>query len=403
MERTLNIQTPYYLFDLNRFSRNLMSLRESFRKRWSNLVIGYSFKTNSLLWILNWIRQQGVYAEVVSAPEHELARFLKYNSSNIILNGPYKGWETFEYALENNSIVNIDSFHEVKWLEKHFPRRTKMWKIGLRINFDLESYCPGETIMGSQPSRFGFNIENGSLEKALVKLRKLPHVEIAGFHAHYSTKTKSLKIFKEISRKLMEVSLLVDYKIEYLDIGGGFFGDMPGKPTYDEYAEVVSSILRTEFNSKKLKLIIEPGAALVASSFSYVCKVIDVRDVEDTRIVTTDGSCLNIDPHIHGIKFQVDVLSNGRERKDRQVVTGYTCMEKDRMAELENYPELNIGDLLIFRNIGAYSMILSSLFIQYFPAVVVKDKDRFYYARRPWDINDYLRKSYLADSEEVKR
>ena len=69
-------------------------------------------------------------------------------------------------------------------------------KVGLRINFDLESYCPNETIPGKEPGRFGFNIENGDLQKAISLLSSIPNVSIVGLHGHHSTRTKIFRIIE---------------------------------------------------------------------------------------------------------------------------------------------------------------------------------------------------------------
>ena len=65
-----------------------------------------------------------------------------------------------------------------------------MKNIGIRVNFDLERYCPGETTNGTEGSRFGFNYENKSLENAINKIKLLKNIKLNGIHMHVSTKTK---------------------------------------------------------------------------------------------------------------------------------------------------------------------------------------------------------------------
>ena len=400
MKDILNIQTPYYIIDEEKLNINVTSMIDSFKQEWNNFIFSYSFKTNSLPWILDWMKQKGAYAEVVSNVEYDLALELGYSADKIVINGPYKGLECLKFALNNNSIVNLDSFHEIEWIKKNKPDNG-IWKVGLRINFDLELECPNETIMGSEPGRFGFNLENKSFERAVKELEALDYVKIVGIHGHHSTKTKSLKIFKSISKKIVFISKVINNTLEYVDIGGCFFGDKPGAPTFLEYAKVICDELRTVFSPSETALIVEPGAAVIASPISYVCKIIDKKEINNKLILSTDGSSLNIDPQMHGIKFFIESFGSG-ERVKEQIIGGYTCIEKDRMAVLDNEKALNIGDFIKFHNTGAYSMALTPLFIQYFPTVIVKRSDKLFYARKPWGVKEYMCNNYLGYNEVIK-
>lgn len=397
-----NIKTPYYIIDEEKLNNNFKSMKEEFEKEWFNFSIGYSFKTNSLPWVLDWMKNKGTYAEVVSEKEYELALHVGYEPSKIIFNGPYKGVEALKFALDNGSIVNLDSFHEVEWIKNNRPLNGHKWLIGLRINFKLESYCNGETIMGEEVGRFGFNIENGSFKKAVDIITKMDYVDIVGLHGHHSTKTKSLKVFKTIANKICEVARYIGKTLEYVDIGGCLFGDKPNTPTFKEYANIITEELESYFDKTKTKLIVEPGAALIASPVEFVCKVVDVKEIIEKKVITTDGSCHNINPSMSNIKFDIDILTQSKDICSEQIVAGYTCIEKDRMAILKDRKAVTNGDILIFKNTGAYSMSLEPLFIRYFPAVFVYKNGELYYARKEWGVEEYMAKSYFGYSLPIK-
>ena len=84
-------KTPYFQIDQQRLAATLHGMQDAFKKLWPNFQIGYSFKTNNLPWIASWMKAQGVYAEVVSTPEYELAKYVGYDDNQIIINGPNKG------------------------------------------------------------------------------------------------------------------------------------------------------------------------------------------------------------------------------------------------------------------------------------------------------------------------
>lgn len=392
-----DLKTPCYILDEGKLEKNYYDLKNSFTAAWSEkFIIGYSFKTNSLPWVLNWIKENGGYAEVVSEPEYRLALNLGFDKEKVVINGPYKGLDALRETLDNNAIVNLDSFHEIEWIKNNKPSNDSgVWKLGLRINFDLESKCPGETIMGSEPGRFGFNIENGSLEKAIQELKEIPYVKIVGLHGHHSTRTKSLKIFTAISEALVDASKDIMTDIEYIDLGGCVFGDKPGAPSFDEYASTITNILKRVFDPSKVTLIMEPGAALVASPFKYLCKVIDVKEVFEKTFVSTDGSLIHIDPQMHGIPFYKEAFGSGEKVEKEQILGGFTCIEKDRMGIVKNENELRIDDYVLFHNTGAYSMSLSPLFIQYYPHIYVEKNNKIHVARAAWGVDEYIANSNI--------
>lgn len=369
-------------------------MQEAFKKLWPNFVIGYSFKTNNLPWIASWMRAQQVYAEVVSTPEYELAKYVGYDECNIIINGPHKGYTAMDSILCAGGMVNLDSFEEIKYIKSNIDNYPDSIKVGLRINFDLETVCPGETIPGKEPGRFGFNIENGDFTRALSQLSAMPKVNVVGIHAHHSTKTKSLSVFNAITTQACQCAQQCP-NLEYIDLGGCLFGDKPGAPTFDEYAQVITNVLSLYDIPKSVKLILEPGAALIASPVSYVCKVIGTKDISGVRLVYTDGSIKHIAPQMNTIKFAYSLKAESDRLLPRQVVSGFTCIEMDRFLDIENQKELKEGDEVIIHNVGAYTMSLAPLFIEHFPSVIVKDDNNYMVAREHWSTKEFVQNNHL--------
>ena len=388
------LKTPYYIIDLKKLEKNLSDLRKSFTALWPNFVVGYSFKTNNMPWIASWMKSQQVLAEVVSTPEYELAKYVGYKDNQVIINGPCKGYETMDKILKAGGVVNLDNFQEIAYIQDHQSNYPNEIKVGLRINFDLETACPGETIPGKEPGRFGFNIENGDFEKAVNLLSEISNVKVVGIHAHHSTRTKSLGIFRAITSKACKCATLCD-ELEYIDLGGSLFGDKPGAPTFDEYAQTIVSVLNQYQIPLSVKLILEPGAALIASPVSYVCKVIGTKDIKGVRLVYTDGSIKHIAPQMNAIKFGYTAQASSSIIINRQIVSGYTCIEMDRFLDIADQKELCVGDEVTIHNVGAYTMSLAPLFIEYFPAVIVKDGNDCQVVREHWSTEDFTQKNHL--------
>lgn len=390
-----NLKTPCFIINENELKKNIDNMHSSLRKTWGNYIIGYSYKTNSLPWIINYLKENSVYAEVVSDLEYNLAKKINYDSKRIIFNGPNKGKKTFINALKEGAIINIDSSREIDWLsDEEF---NKDIKVGIRVNFDLEKECPNETAMGLDGGRFGFSLENGSFNKAVKRINNIKNVKVVGIHLHNSTKTRSLKIYKTLAKKANEIADMFDYELEYIDIGGGFFGGLETKPSYYEYMKTIADELSKKFDKNKTKLIVEPGASIIASPISFLCEVIDVKDTYAKRIVTVNGSRNNIDPLMRKESYFLDLLIE-KERKSvkEQIICGYTCMENDRLLAIRDNNELLVGDKLLFNKVGSYTMCLSPLFIEYFPIVYLEnDKSEFICVREKWTVDEYIQKSTI--------
>lgn len=386
MKEVLSIKTPCYVIDYEELNYNFNSLKAAFTKYWSGpLGIGYSVKTNHLKWVLEYMKHRGTYAEVVSSDEYRYAELVGFAPEEIIYNGPNKSTEMLAHAIKNKSIINIDSFHEIKKLSS--LAKNMEIKVGLRVNFDMESVCPNESFLGYESSRFGFCLENGSFEDAL-KLCAEFNITVCGLHMHQSTKTRSIDVFKALAKKATDCikQFSLHEQLEYIDIGGGFFGGrfFENKPTFNDYAKTICEELLLVRLPEKVMLIIEPGASLISTPISYFTKVVDIKEVRDNTFVTIDGTILHINPFLVKRLFSHNIFSEGSIHKKKQIVCGSTCMENDRLLYLENSIELQVGDTVEFKYCGSYTMCYNSCFTNLPPNVYVKIDNEYQLIREAW-------------------
>ena len=157
-----NIETaygcPFYLFDKPAFVRNYDDITTAFEAGYEKFILAYSYKTNYIPYLCSIISQKGAFAEVVSRLEYDLALSIGQKPSKIIFNGPVKHYKDIELALTNNSIVNLDSWYEVKHVVRYaetYP--AKPVKIGIRINIALSDTTGRSHVQqGLKVGRFGF-------------------------------------------------------------------------------------------------------------------------------------------------------------------------------------------------------------------------------------------------------
>lgn len=257
--------------------------------------------------------------------------------------------------------------------------------------------CPGQSQCPNEGGRFGFCYENGELGKAIKQIRE-KKVNISGIHLHTSSKTRSLDIYRAIANVVCKVKEEFSLDLDYVDIGGGFFGGLSTKPQFEEYISIMEDILSKSFDKKKTKLIIEPGMAVIGAPISYVTSVIDVKDTEFNRFVVTDGTRTSIDPLMTKSSYFYSLIIDGeRIVHPKQIISGYTCMEHDRLFEGNNMPTLCIGDKIVYDKVGAYTMCLTPLFIKYFPDVYLENNGEYQLVRKAWKPEQYVMNSMIED------
>ena len=362
------MNTPYYVISKKKLDKNISDFQIALETVWENSILGYSVKTNSLPWLLKYLQSNNIYAEVVSDEEYELALKCGFLEKHIIFNGPIKGESVFERAIKNGSIINLDSKNDLRYLEKYRTCDTN--RIGIRINMPPDIFDSKDIDYVKDGFRFGFSEKSGELYEAIKTIRKEYGDCSFGLHLHINCVTRSVDVYRAAAK--YAIYILKKYRIipSFIDIGGGFFGGVEGKPTPAEYIKAVKEILGDEVDLTKTTLILEPGSAIIGSAVDLYTSVLDVKCNEKTIIVTTDGSRIHIDPLWIKSKYMYSTNSH-LISVPRQIISGYTCMDHDRIMILENEHKLTYGDKIIYHRVGAYSMTFGGMFIKHYPDVYV--------------------------------
>lgn len=383
--------TPAYILNdsvlENSIDEIICSLSNNFKKS----IFSYSLKTNSLPYILYKIKEKNGYAEVVSSDEYELAKLIGFSLDKIIYNGPLKTKETFLESILGGAIVNIETKNEIEWLSD-LPKE-KIFQIGIRINIDLAVIAPNDSKLNEDYSRFGFSVESGEFEEAFNKINRYGNIKLSGLHAHRTTLTRSISVYEKISEYIGEICKEYSLDLNYIDIGGGYYGIMDDKPNFNDYFSVISRKLELYFDLEKTTIIVEPGNAIVASCLDFISSIIDVKKVRNFYLITTDGSRNDIDPFYKKTTYSYSLLpanDNINQLVELQIVAGGTCLEYDKLFKIDNHSLLAIGDKILFNSVGAYTMTLSPLFIRFFPNVYLLKNGQYSLIRQSWSAKDFF-------------
>lgn len=364
-----NLLSPCFILNEKDFYSNYFSFNKALETKFKNFGIAFSVKTCNFPYLLKLVKKLGGYAEVVSNEEYALAKTCGFEPSSIVYNGMLKDRSSFIEALQQGAIVNIDSKRELQWL-KDLPDGLK-YKIGMRINVKISNISP-ERDEKYDDSRFGFSVENSEFDEALKIITSIPNVELVGLHLHRTTSSRDPEFYAKYA-----VRIIQDYNLslEYLDFGGGYWGNLEGKPTYSEYVQAIYMGIKDLPNASSIKVFVEPGAAFAASAFSYLSTVIDTKNIRDCQYVVIDGSRVDVDPLFRkanyiGKKFYYN--SNNTESEEIlpiQIICGSTCIEDDRIFEATNQARLRENDRVLITNVGAYTISFSPTFIRPLPSV----------------------------------
>lgn len=339
-------KTPFYVFDTEGFIKNYKSLQNAMKKEYNNYMISYSYKTNYTPYIC------------------ELVKKLGYTNDKIVYNGPLKGVCLEEHLL-NGGIVNIDNLAELERIVGFVDLHKGIkFKIGLRINIDFDS---------SFISRFGMSLHSPELFEVKQKINVRDNISIVGIHCHIS-RNRGLEEWKKRSQIMLSAAeKYIEGIPEYISLGSGMFADMDKElkeqfgnvPTYDDYAKVAMKPFANYYKKKQPIIFTEPGTTVVSRYINFVSKVMDIKNIRGRKIATMDGSYENLGEICTLKKLPVKILKseNRGEYFNAIDLMGYTCLEQDMMREGYN-GKLAVGDILMFENVGGYSIVSKPQFIK---------------------------------------
>lgn len=379
-------RTPFFLVDEQRICDSVAAVRESLARHWPNSVLSFSVKTNSLPCVLETLRKLGVWAEVVSQHEYELAGQCGFAKENCVCNGPAKSDEFIREALQNGALLHLDDLHEVRTMLALVGNRPMSF--GVRVNA-TELDFPAEPLCGTEGSRFGLSVRDGDMDELMRILANRPNVHLTSLHLHCNTRGRRKEGFAWLASffaRIVKTYRLTE--IDTFDIGGSFGhdfdhpGDGAGRwPSWNEYFSSISAALEEGgFSPSNLRLVIEPGSALISNAAEYHATLLGSRVIGGRRFMQMDGSRVHVDPHFARASFAggVSVIpqETGRIAEQCVAICGATCLEKDRVGFGDGTFTCAKGDHVIFEKAGAYTFGMSPvLFINPAPDVWFRQKD----------------------------
>ncbi len=402
--------SPLFVFSEKKLRQKFREIKNAFTLRYPNVEFSWSYKTNYLDAICAILHSEGETAEVVSEFEYEKARRLGIEGNQIIYNGPYKPFEFLKKAIQEGARINIDHFDEINDLEKIADELGGKIKAGIRLNMDTGIY--------PQWGRFGFNLENGQAWRAVKRIVSGGKIEINGLHCHIGTFILEPKAYEIEMKKLIDFAYKIEdefgFKIEYLDIGGGF----PSRnrlrgiylppdvavPSIDEFAERICDALLSNLRAGDYpKLIIESGRAIVDEAGYLITTVHAIKRLPDGKRAYILDAGVNILFTAFWYHFNIEIDREVNGPCEPCVLYGPLCMNIDVVEEGAFLPPIPRGTRLIISPVGAYNITQWMQFIRYRPAVVlIGENKEVDLIREAENLDDIIRREHLPERLKLK-
>ena len=178
-------------------------------------------------------------------------------------------------------------------------------------------------------------------------------------------------------------------RIEHLDLGGGLGVAYDGgeAPSPADYAAAVAPLVRPS----GLRLLLEPGRALVAAAGALVSRVVDVKPQGPDRlfVVLDAGMTELLRPALYGAFHRVLPVTLGDQPEVACDFVGPLCETSDTVGHDRRAPRPAVGDLFAVLDTGAYGFVMASNYNRRpMPAEVLVEGDRWRIVRRRQTLDD---------------
>jgi diaminopimelate decarboxylase len=360
--------SPLYVYDAEKIASQYQRLTSAFSKV-ERLRINYAVKALSNIAILQLLKQIGSGLDTVSIQEVQLGLYAGFSPERIIYTPNGVSFEEIEEAAALGVQINIDNLSVLE----HFGTKHPKIPVCIRINPHVMAGGNSNISVGHIDSKFGISIHQ---MPHILRIVENTGMHINGIHMHTGSDILDIEVFLYAAEILFEAA--THFKtLDFLDFGSGFKvpyhkGDI--ETNIEEFGKKLSkrfNAFEKEYN-RPLTLTFEPGKFLVSESGFFLAKVNVVKQTTSTVFAGVDSGFNHlIRPMLYGSQHFIENISNPKGKERFYTVVGYIC-ETDTFANNRRIAEIKEGDILCFRNAGAYCFSMASNYnSRYKPAEVL--------------------------------
>ncbi|XMO86982.1 diaminopimelate decarboxylase [Algibacter sp. AS12] len=391
--------SPVYVYDAEKIENQYKRLTSAF-KNVKKLKINYAVKALSNISILKLLKSLGSGIDTVSIQEVQLGLAAGFSPDQIIFTPNGVSLDEIEEASKLGVKINIDN---LSILEQFGTKHPKV-PVCIRINPHVMAGGNANISVGHIDSKFGISIHQIPHILRIVENTKMT---INGIHMHTGSDILDIEVFLYASEILFDTAKQFK-NLEFIDFGSGF--KVPYKQgDIETNIEELGKKLSARFNDfcksygKDLTLAFEPGKFLVSESGSFLTKVNAVKQTTSTVFAQVDSGFNHlIRPMFYGSHHDIVNISNPKGRERFYTVVGYIC-ETDTFGNNRRINEINDGDILSFKNAGAYCFSMASNYNSRFrPAEVLWYNNKAHLIRKRETFEDIINNQVEVDFTSKK-
>ena len=323
-------------------------------------LVCYAVKANPNLAILNLFAKLGAGFDIVSGGE--LARVLAAGGDpgKVVFSGVGKTLAEMRAALEAGILCfNIESAAELERLNTLAGTMGKRAPVSLRVNPNVDAKTHPYISTGLKNNKFGV-----AYEEALALYQRaaaLPNIDIHGIDCHIGSQLTELPPFLDA---LERVQVLIEQlesggiRLQHLDIGGGL-GIRYAEETPPDFADYSRALL-DKLSGRHLKLLLEPGRALVGNAGLLLTQVEYLKPGESKNFAIVDAAMNDLmRPALYDAWHEIVPVRPRQQEALVYQIVGPVCESGDFLGH-DRKLALQQGDLLAILSAGAYGMSMSS-------------------------------------------
>lgn len=388
------VGSPTYVYDAEKIKSQYNRLEKAFQGI-EKLRINYACKALSNISILSLMKSMGSGLDTVSVQEVHLGIQAGFEPKDIIFTPNGVSLAEIEEVAEMGVQINIDNLS----ILEQFGAKHPQTPVCIRINPHVMAGGNSNISVGHIDSKFGISIHQ---IPHVLRIVENTQMHINGVHMHTGSDILDIEVFLYASEILFDTALQFK-NLEFLDFGSGFKvpyheGDI--ETNIEELGEKLTERFDrfcTSYGSK-LELAFEPGKFLVSEAGYFFSKVNAVKQTTSTVFAQVDSGFNHlIRPMLYGSHHEIQNISNPKGKERFYTVVGYIC-ETDTFGSNRKIAEISEGDILVFKNAGAYCFTMASNYnSRYRPAEVLWHNKEAHLIRKRETFQDLVQNQFLIN------
>ncbi|HEV7920369.1 MAG TPA: diaminopimelate decarboxylase [Thermoanaerobaculia bacterium] len=370
--------TPVYVYEAGVIRRQIVNVQRAFARLPFRPF--YAMKANGAVAILRMVKEAGFGCDCVSPGEIFLARKAGFGAEDIWFTCSNVSDEDMRAIPDERIVVNVNSMSEIDRLLTLGIRNP----IALRINPDVGAGHHADVVTAGGGVKFGIELAEVAQARMIVEDAGR---QVVGIHAHIGSGIDDLAPLLRAAGTLLQLS--GDFpNLRFINFGGGI--SIPYRPGESEfpiatYGEELTTIADSRLRARGLQAILEPGRYVVAQAGTLLARITAKRISGGFEWIGCDtGFNHLVRPSKYGAYHHIVNASRDPGGVQRDVVVaGNICESGDvftRDAGGHVVPRAivdpHIGDLLAFRDAGAYGFSMASHYnARLLPPEVLVDED----------------------------